>query len=551
VRASQLFLPTLRQPPADAEAASHKLLVRGAFIRQVSAGIWTFLPLGWRVHEKVVQIVREELNAIGAQEMLCPVLTPAELWQATGRYRIPELFKLEDRSGRPYVLPITHEETFAFHAREIQSHKQLPQILYHFQTKDRDEPRPRGGLLRVREFIMKDSYSFDRDQEGLDRSFELHAQAYHRIFERCGIECFQVEAEVGIMGGSASDDFLAPAASGENELVRCENGDYAADIEIARGLPRPPEFPPPLDAPEEVETPHITTIETLAEYLDVDPAATSKAMPVVKEDGTVVLALVRGDDRLHEGKLLAALGVDFRPSTDEGIRATFRASGGSLGPVGVDVEVVADEALREGQYVAGANRDGFHLRGVEADRDYRPRFADIREVKAGDRCPNCGGRLGIEKAIEVGHIFKLGTRYSVAMNAMYLDESGKEQPIVMGSYGIGPGRVMAAAVEQLYDEQGIVWPRTIAPFHVHVVALPGLDEQAAAVAEALEAHGQDVLLDDRDQRAGEKFADADLIGCPTRVTVGKKTLEDGAVDVRDRRTGEERRVPMAELGALP
>jgi prolyl-tRNA synthetase len=551
VRASRLFLPTLRQPPADAEAASHKLLVRGGFIRQVSAGLWTFLPLGWRVHEKVVEIVREEMNAIGGQEMLCPVLTPAELWQTTGRYRIPELFKLQDRGGRDYVLPLTHEETFAFHARELQSYKQLPQILYHFQTKDRDEPRPRGGLLRVREFIMKDAYSFDRDEEGLDRSFELHAQAYHRIFERCGLECYQVEAEVGIMGGTGSDDFLAPAESGENELVRCDNGDYAADLEIARGVPRAPEFPPPLDAPEEIETPNITTIETLAEFLGIDPAATSKAMPVVRADGVVVLGLVRGDDRLHEGKLLAALGEDFRPATDEEIRATFGAGGGSLGPVGVDVEVIADELLREGQYVAGANRDGFHLRGVQAGRDYEARFADIREVREGDHCPNCGGRLGIEKAIEVGHIFKLGTRYSVALDATFLDESGREQPIVMGSYGIGPGRVLAAAVEQHRDDAGIVWPRPLAPYDAHVVALPGLDEQAVAVAEALEAHGHEVLLDDRDQRAGEKFADADLIGCPVRVTVGKKTLEDGAVDVRDRRTGEERRVPMAELGALP
>jgi prolyl-tRNA synthetase len=551
VRASQLFLPTLRQPPADAESVSHKLLVRGAFIRQVSTGLWTFLPLGWRVHQKVVQIIREEIDAIGGQEMLCPVLTPAELWQATDRYGIPELFKFEDRSGRPFVLPLTHEETMTFHAREIQSYKQLPQILYHFQTKDRDEPRPRGGLLRVREFIMKDAYSFDRDEEGLDRSFELHAQAYQRIFERCELEFFQVPAEVGMMGGTGSDDFLAPAESGENWLVRCERGDYAADLEIARGIPRPPEFPAPLDSPEEIETPNITTIETLAEYLDVDPAATSKAMPVVNHDGTLVLGLIRGDDRLDEGKLMAALGSAFRPATDEEIRATFKAGGGSLGPVGVDVEVVADEALREGQYVAGANRDGFHLRGVQAGRDYRPRFADIREVREGDRCPNCGGRLGVQRAIELGHIFKLGTRYSVPLNAMYLDESGKEQPIVMGSYGIGPGRVLAAVVEQHHDDHGIIWPAELAPFDAHVVALPGLEEQAQAVTDALEAHRHDVLLDDRDQRAGEKFADADLIGIPMRVTVGKKTLEDGAVDVRDRRSGEERRVPMAELGALP
>ena len=552
MRQSQLFIPTLREDPADAEAASHKLLVRGGFVRQVAAGLWTFLPLGWRVHEKAVQIVREEMNAIGGQEMSAPVLTPAELWQTTGRYSIPELLKLEDRNGRRFVLPLTHEETFTFHARELHSYKQLPQILYHFQTKDRDEPRPRGGLLRMREFVMKDAYSFDRDDDGLERSFERHSQAYHRIFERCGLETYEVEAEVGMMGGTGSHDFLAPSHSGENTLVRCERGDYAADLEIARGVPRAPTFPERLDAPAEVETPGTTTIEAVAEFLGIDEAATAKAMPIVRQDGGVVLALVRGDDRLAEGKLLGVLGTDFRPAHDEEIRAAFGASGGSIGPLGLEaVEVVADDALREGQYVAGANRDGWHIRGVEAARDYSPTFADIREPREGDACPSCGGRLTFETAIEVGHIFKLGTRYSIPLHAVYLDESGKERPIVMGSYGIGPGRIMAAAIEQNYDEHGIAWPRALAPYDVHVVALPGLDAQATEVADALAAHGHDVLLDDRDQRAGEKFADADLIGIPTRIIVGKKTLDDGAVDVRDRRTGDERRVPMAELGALP
>src|SRR4051812_34182484 len=293
-RASQLFLPTLRDAPGDAEAVSHKLLVRGGFIRQVTAGLWTFLPLGWRVHRKVEQIIREEMDAIGSQEMLAPVLTPAELWQRTGRDGIPELFHLNDRNGRDYVLPLTHEETFAFHAQELQSYRQLPQAWYHFQTKDRDEPRPRGGLLRVREFIMKDSYSFDRDDAGLEVSFRAHEGAYHRIFQRCGIEYQSVLAESGMMGGSESVDFLAPSGSGENTLVTCENGDYAADLEVAFAAPRAPELPPRLDAPEEIETPGITTIEALAELLGVDPAATSKAMPHTKEDGSVVLALVRG-----------------------------------------------------------------------------------------------------------------------------------------------------------------------------------------------------------------------------------------------------------------
>jgi prolyl-tRNA synthetase len=549
-RASVLFLPTLRKPPADAEATNHKLLVRGGFVRQLSGGVWTFLPLGWRVHQKIVQIVREEMDAIGSQEMLAPVLTPAELWERSGRIVYPEVFKLRDRSERPFVLPMTHEETFAFHAREIQSYRQLPQMLYHFQTKERDEPRPRGGLIRMREFIMKDSYSFDRDEAGLDVSFAKHAQAYRRIFERCGLETYQVQAESGMMGGSESDDFLAPAGSGENTLVRCERGDYAADLEIARGIPRAPEFPERLDAPAQVETPGVTTIEGLADLLGVDAAATSKAMPVVKPDGTLVLGLVRGDDRLSESKLLTALSSDFRPATDEEIRAAFGAGGGSLGPLGVSLEVVADESLRDGQFVAGANRDGWHVRGVEAGRDYRPRFADIRESREGDACPVCGGALTFTPAIEVGHIFKLGRRFSEPLGAYYLDASGTERPIVMGSYGIGPARIMSATVEQHHDEQGIAWPRGLAPYHVHVVALPGVDQQADEVASALDAAGFEVLLDDRDQRAGEKFADADLIGCPVRVTIGRKTLEDGAVDVRSRSTGEESRVPIADVAGV-
>ncbi len=548
-RASRLFLPTLREDPAEAEAASHKLLVRGGFIRQVSAGLWTYLPLGWRVHQKVVQIIREEMNAIGGQEMLAPVLTPAELWQQSGRYGIDVLFKLEDGAGRSFLLPMSHEETMAFHALEVQSYKQLPQVWYHFQTKDRDEPRPRGGLLRVREFIMKDAYSFDRDEAGLDESFRNHSHAYHHVFERCGLEVYEVQAESGEMGGNESNDFLAPAGSGENTLVTCENGDYAADLEIAGGIPAAPDFPAPLSDPQAVETPGQRTIEDVSRFLGVDAKATAKAMPVVT-DGKVVLALVRGDDRLNEMKLLAALGQGFRPADPEEVRETFGADGGSIGPVGVAVDVLADEALKEGQFVVGANRDDWHLRGVQPGRDFEARFADLREVREGDTCPRCGGKLHLQVAIEVGHIFKLETFYSDSFHATYLDEAGKERPLVMGSYGIGPGRVMAAAVEQHHDELGIAWPKSIAPYDAHVVALPGVEEQAARAAETLEAGGADVLLDDRDQRAGEKFADADLIGCPVRVTVGKKTAEDGAVDVRDRGSGEERRVPIDELGGV-
>ncbi len=546
-RASQLFLPTLRDAPADAEAASHQLLVRGGFIRQIGAGLWAMLPLGWRVHMRIEQIIREEIDAIGGQEMLSPTLTPAELWETTGRIDVPILFHVNDSGGRPFVLSWTHEESMTFLAREIQSYKQLPQVWYHFSTKDRDEPRPRGGLLRVREFIMKDSYTFDADEAGLDAAFARHEEAYIRIFERCGLEAYEVEAESGVMGGKVSRDFLAPTGSGENELMRCENGDYFADAEAARGTPPPAELPAGLDAPELVDTPGVGTIEELAEFLTVAASATAKALPVVTGD-RLVLALVRGDDKLSEGKLETFFEAAFRPATDEEIRDAFGAGGGSLGPVGVNLEVIADEALREGQYVAGANEDGKHLRGVQAGRDYEPTFADIRQAKDGDACPECGGTLRIETAIEVGHIFKLGTFHSKPFGATFLDEDGREKPLVMGSYGIGLARTMAAIVEQSHDENGIVWPQSVAPYDIHVVALPGAEEIALQAAEALSAAGLDVLLDDRDQRAGEKFADADLIGCPVRVTAGKKSLEDGKVDVRNRADGAEKRLDVAELG---
>jgi len=550
-RQSTLFLPTLREDPADAEAVSHKLLVRAGLIRQVGAGLWTYLPAGWRVHENVAQIVREEMNAIGGQEMSMPVLTPAELWQLSGRYdKFDSLMKLRDASEREFVLAATHEETVTFHARELRSYRDLPKILYHFQTKEREEARPRGGLLRVREFVMKDAYSFDRDEAGLDRSFLAQKGAYERIFERCGVETVAVQAESGMMGGSESVDFLAPSGSGENTLVTCENGDYAADLEITHGVPRPPEFPEALAEPAEVETPDVTTCEALAAFLGIDLAATSKAMPVVA-DGKVVLALVRGDDRLDEAKLVSVLGTTVRPAQVDEIRAAFGAEPGSLGPVRFAGEVVVDETLREGQFVAGANRTGYHLRGVERGRDFDGRIADIRLSREGDRCPRCGGALTFRTAIEVGHIFKLGTFYSVPFDATYLDEQSIEHPIQMGSYGIGPGRVLAAIVEQGHDDRGIVWPRSVAPYDAHVLSLAGGSNEvatmAAGVAEDLSGSGRDVLLDDRDARPGEKFADADLLGCPLRVTVGKKSLDDGSVDVRRRSETQDTRVSRASV----
>jgi prolyl-tRNA synthetase len=394
---------------------------------------------------------------------------------------------------------------------------------------------------------MKDSYTFDADDAGLDAAFKAHQGAYARIWERCGLEAYLTEAESGTMGGRDSLGYLAPTGSGENELMRCDNGDYFADAEAARGTPVPPDLPPPLDAPEPVDTPGVGTIEELAEFLGIAESATSKALPVITGD-RLVLALVRGDDRLSPEKLETIFQAAFRPADDEEIRAAFGAGGGSLGPVGVEVEVIADEALREGQYVAGANEDGKHLRGVQAGRDYEPTFADIRQAKDGDGCPECGGTLRVQTAIEVGHIFKLETFHSKAFGATFLDEDGREKPLVMGSYGIGLARTMAAIVEQSHDDDGIIWPKSVAPYDVHVVALSGAEEIAEQAAEALSAAGLDVLLDDRDQRPGEKFADADLIGCPIRVTAGKKSLEDGKVDVRNRASGDETRLNVADLG---
>jgi prolyl-tRNA synthetase len=546
-RLSSYFLPMLKEPPADAEALSHVLMVRAGLVRQLGAGMWSFLPAGWRAHRRVEQILREEMDSIGAREMLMPVLQPRELWDQTGRSEIPELFKLEDRAERPLVLAMTHEEAVTFHvSKEVRSYRDLPLILYHLQIKERDEPRPRAGVLRTREFIMKDGYSFDRDAVGLDESYRLNVEAYDRIFDRCGLRWYRVEADVGMMGGSGAHEYMAPCPAGENEIA-LSSGGYAANVEVATGTPPAPSFPAPLDAPERVATPDARTIEEVSAYLGVDPATLLKALPVVLEDGTMKLALVRGDRRLNEIKLQNALGTPFRAATEAEILDEFGAEAGFIGPVGVGVEVIADLPVEVGTWVAGANETGFHVRGVEARRDFVPTFADIGMVEAGDTCPQ-GAAIHIEPAIEVANIFKLGTRYSEPLGATYLDEDGQEHPIVMGSYGIGPARILAAAVEQFADEHGISWPRALAPFEVHLVALgkPGTEEHQLAerlYGELLEA-GIDVLYDDRDMRPGEKFAEAELLGCPLRVVAGKRSLEAGELEVQVRRGTEQRAVPI-------
>jgi prolyl-tRNA synthetase len=543
-RLSQYFLPTEREPPSDAEALSHILMVRAGLIRQVGSGLWSWLPAGWRVHERVVQIVREEMNAIGGQEMLMPVLQPAEPWRRTGRYAIEELFKLKDRRGADMVLAMTHEEVVTGHvASAVRSYRDLPLILYHFQVKERDEPRPRAGVLRTREFIMKDSYTFDRDAEGLEASYQKHVVAYDRIMDRCGLEWYRVEADVGMMGGSAAHEYMAPCPAGENEVVLAPG--YAANLEVAQAEAQPAQLPPPLDSPETVDTPGLTTIEGVADALGLKPSALLKAFPVVLEDGEMKLVMVRGDHRVNEIKLGNALGPGLRPAHPDEISQRLGPPG-SVGPVGAEVEVLLDQAVAPGGYVTGANQPDRHLRGVEPGRDFSYRSVDVREVVLGDTIN--GAPIRIEPAIEVGNIFKLGTRYSEPLGASYLDESGQEQLVWMGCYGFGPARTAAAAVEQYADEHGISWPRAIAPFDVELVVLgkEGSEEREAAdrLYQDLTAAGLDTLYDDRDANPGEKFADAELVGCPVRVTVGRRALAEGQVEVQIRRGREVRAVPV-------
>jgi prolyl-tRNA synthetase len=546
-RLSRYFLPTVKEPPADAEAISHVLMVRAGLVRQLGAGMWTWLPAGWRVHRRVEQVIREEMDAIGGHEMLMPVLQPEELWRRTGRAQIPELFRLRDRNERPLVLAMTHEEAVTFHtSREVRSYRDLPLILYHLQVKERDEPRPRAGVLRTREFIMKDSYSFDRDEEGLADSYGRHITAYDRIFDRVGLRWYRVESDVGMMGGLGAHEYMAPCAAGENEVALSDAG-YAANVEVATGTPSQPAFPDRLPEPEQVETPDSRTIDEVSALLAIDPATLIKSLPVVTPDGKTTLVLVRGDHTMNEIKLQNALGSEFRPATEDEIEKAFGAGPGFIGPVGAEVPLVADASLERGVYVTGANRDGYHLRGVEPGRDFTARFADVRKVEAGDGCP-LGGTIRIEPAIEVGNIFKLGTRYSEPLRAMYLDESGAERPILMGSYGIGPARIAAAAVEQYADDHGISWPASIAPFDVHLAGLgkDGTEEHALAerLYEELSAAGLAVLYDDRDLRPGEKFVEAELLGCPLRVVAGRRSLDSGDLEVQVRRGMEQRAVPI-------
>jgi prolyl-tRNA synthetase len=550
MRYSHLFIPTLKEAPSDAEAVSHKLMVRAGYVRQLAAGLYIYLPLGQRVMNKITQIIREEMNAIGGQEVTMPVLNPAEVWQQTGRWDAigDEMLRLKDRTGRDMCLAMTHEETMTWlAAHDIRSYRELPQVWYQIQTKIRDEARPKSGVLRTREFTMKDSYSFDKDEEGLDKSYQLHLEAYKKIYSRCGIKFHVVQSDTGMMGGSMAHEYMAPSPAGEDDVALCDGCGYAANTELALSVPKP--LAAANDAFEEIATPERRTIEEVTRFLKVTPDRLLKSILVMGESGPV-LALVRGDQTLHEKKLAKLIGP-HRPAQKDEIKAALSVPAGFIGPMGHKVRKIADPALKSGSYIAGANKEGFHVKGVTAEKHLADaEFSDIHTAAAGDACAQCGKPLRIERVIEIGNIFKLGTKYSVPLKANYLDENGNEKPIIMGSYGIGPARIAAAAIEQGNDENGMIWPLSIAPYQVMVLPVNVKDTKSMDVAEelyaALEEKGFEVLMDDRDERAGSKFKDADLIGIPWRIIIGEKNLKDGLVEVKERKTGKVEKVKIEE-----
>ena len=552
-RWSETYVPTLREDPADAEAASHRLLVRAGFIRQLMAGHYMLLPLAVRVRAKIIEVIREEMRRIGAQEFILPAMHPAEVWQRSGRWDAmgEEMFRLRDRKGADIALGMTHEEIFTPLALELRSYRDLPQRWYQFQTKFRDEPRPKSGLIRAREFTMKDSYSFDPDAAGLDRSFDLHHEAYRRSFARLGIPAIPVQASSGSMGGSASVEFMCPSDAGEDLVVRCQACGYAANVEKATSALAPIQDGPGLPAPESFATPGARTIQDLARDYDA-PADRQIKTLVYLVDGQRTLVLLRGDHSLVEQKLFDATGArEVRPASPAEIGAALGASPGSLGAVGVrDLPVIADLAIRgrRGMFT-GANTDDLHLRGVDVGRDVQVgRWADLREVTAGEPCPDCGQRLQALRAIEVGHIFKLGYRYAEALGLSVLGPDASKITPIMGSYGIGIERAMAAIVECHHDAAGIVWPLEVAPFTVAIVVLdpddPDVLKAVDAIRDELAVAGTDVIIDDRDERPGVKFRDVELVGIPYRITVGARDLANGTAELTRRDTGERQTLPV-------
>ena len=559
MRMSKLFSQTLRKAPADVEVKSHQLLLRAGFLRQLASGLFSYLPLAYRSLRKIEDIMREEIEAIGGQEIEMPVVHPADIWKKTGRwYQVgSEMGRFLDKSNRDMVLAMTHEEVVAdLVRREVNSYKQLPMLIYQIQTKWRDDPRPRAGLIRAREFTMKDSYSLDHDEEGLDKQYRSHYQAYFNIFNRCALPALAVNSDVGMMGGSMAHEYMYLTPIGEDTLLICENGDYTANRQVAEfRKPKPkPEDEKPL---EKVETPGTNTIESLANLLNIPKSKTAKAIftvATVEEDGEksekFIFAVVRGDMDVNDTKLTNAVGAtELRPARPEEIRAVG-AEPGYGSPLGVeDALVIVDDAVAESpNLVAGANQEGFHYLNTNLGRDYAADVvADIAAANDGSACPICGSLMRAERGVEIGNIFKLGTRYTEALGATFLDAEGQQKPVIMGSYGIGVGRLLACVAEEHNDENGLIWPISIAPYQVHIVTLDTLEDQATQLYEDLRSAGIEVLYDDRQESLGSKFKDADLIGVPVRLTLTTRSLENGGVEVKDRRTGESSVVPVEEV----
>ncbi|GBE40802.1 proline--tRNA ligase [bacterium BMS3Bbin09] len=556
MRFSNIFIPTLREAPADAEAISHILMVRAGYVRQLAAGLYIYLPLALRIMEKINNIIREEMNAIGAQEISMPCLHPSEIWEKTGRWDEigDEMFRLKDRGGRDMCLGMTHEEIITWLASmEISSYRDLPQTWYQIQTKFRDEARPKSGILRTREFTMKDSYSFDRDEAGLEINYQKHAGAYHKIFERCGLKFLQVESDPGMMGGATAHEFMAPSPAGEDTVVLCDKCGYSANVELALSVPSQQivgarHAVPVQNEMEDVETPEKRTVAEVSNFLKEAPSCFIKSLLLIGDDGPF-LALVRGDQELHEKKLQRITG-EFRPAQKDEVKEILCVEAGFIGPNNRDIKIIADVSLKEGVYIAGANKAGFHTRGIKPGEHFTAEWHDIHIAGQGDTCSKCGGPLTAENVIEIGNIFKLGTKYSKPLKAVYLDENGKEETIIMGSYGIGPARIAAAAIEQNNDKDGIIWPSSISPFDVEIIPL-GSEDDVLSIADTLYNDlinaGIDVLMDDRDERPGVKFKDADLLGIPWQVVIGKKGLKEGVVEVKSRKTKETDRLAPSKV----
>lgn len=555
MRMSRMLMPTLKEVPSDAEITSHQLMLRAGMIRKMASGIYNQLPMGIRVFRKVEDIIREEMNAKGAQEISCALLVPAELWQESGRWDVmgPEMFRLKDRNGRDYCLGPTHEETFTHIVRnEITSYKQLPLNLYQIETKFRDERRPRFGVMRTRNFTMKDAYSFDADQEGLDKSYDDMFDAYTRIFARCELDNSPVQADSGAMGGSASAEFMVKSEVGEDEIVFCSGCDYAANIEKATSVNHKASTEE-MKEMSEIETPNVHTIEELQDFFKMDAGQFAKTL-IYYADGKIVAVVVRGDRDVNETKVANAIGgaVEFELASEDTIKAVTGAEVGFAGPIGIkaDYLFIDQEVVDQRNVIVGANKTGYHIQNANFGRDFEGQVGDFRNVQEGDKCPKCGQPLEIMRGVEVGHIFKLGTKYSESMGATFLDQNGKSQPIIMGCYGIGVERTVAAVIEQHHDENGIIWPLAIAPYHVVVVPVNVKKEEhlenAEKIYKELEAAGVEVLLDDRNERAGFKFKDSDLLGIPMRITVGKDIV-DGKVEFKLRKEADKEIISVDEV----